>query len=267
MRFVVFLAVAIVIAVSAVQPSAAEPTVPVPDRATGIWSTAECGGDDLTVLVDKKAALMFETRGKQTRVAMVRAEWLVGSVVLTMDDNGGEFVLPPLDGLQRCSVLPVGFSLMFAESVSVLRAFNEIETKCAGKEVAATQCIALVSELIDVSEDGVFSRAELSRAVRAASFFIGYWINVEEMQDPLVPVEKLSLAWLTASVLGPLVATNLIHSYDFDGDGRLSLKELLQDRSPEHGIEGVADGLAVMVPLGIKSDLIKTVNGLLGMLQ
>ena len=264
MKVFMCLAVVIAIAVSVTQPSAAEP---VPDRATGIWSIAGCGGDGLTVLVDNNAALMFETGGEQTNVAMARAEWLVDSVVLTTEGEVGELVLPPLDGLRRCSVLPGGFSLMFAESVAMLRQFDEIETRCTGEEMAAAQCVALAFEFTDVSEDGVFSRAELSRIVRAASFFIGYSINVKETQDSYVPLEKLSVAWFAASVLGPLVASNLIDSYDFDGDGRLSLKELLQDRSPEQGIEGVAAGLAAKVPPEMMSRLTRTVNGLLGALQ
>lgn len=264
MRNVMSLAVAVAIAASVAQSSAAEP---VPDRATGIWSIQECGGDGLTVLVEENVALMFETSGEQTRVAMVRAEWLAGSVVLILEDEAEELVLPPPDGLHRCAALPVGFSLIFAESVAVLREFGELEGRCAGATVSEAQCGALVFELIDVNEDGVFSKAELSRAMRAASFFIGYWINVDETQDPLVPMEKLSVAWFAASVLGPFVATNLIDSYDFDGDGRLSLKELLQDRLPEQGIEGAAAGLAVQMPPEMMSGLMRTVNGLLGALR
>ncbi len=264
MKVVVYLASAIAIAVSAALPAAAEP---VPERATGIWSIAECGGDGLTVLVDENAALVFETQGEETKVALARTDWLADFVVLTMDGEAGELVLPPLDGLHRCAALPLGFSLMFAESVTVLRRSDELKASCAGEQVAAAQCVALVFELIDISEDGVFSRAELSRAVRAASFFIGYVVNVEETKNPFVPMKKLSVAWLAASVLGPFIAANLIDSYDFDGDERLSLKELLQDRSPDQGIEGVAAGLAAKVPPGMMSGMMRTVNGLLGTLR
>ena len=264
MRFVVSLAVALAIAGSAVQPSAAEP---VPERATGIWSMAECGGDGLTLLLNTNAALMLETHREQAWVAVARADWLAGSVVLTMEGEVRELIIPQLDGLQSCAALPVGFSVMFAESITVFRELDELEAGCLSEETSAAGCIALVFELVDLSEDGVFSKAELSRAVRAASFFVSYWANVEDSQNPFVPVEKLSTAWLLASALGPFVATNLIDSYDFDGDGRLSLKELLQDRLPEEGIQGLVAGVAAQVPPNMVSGLMRTVNGVLGALR
>ena len=109
MKVVVYLATAIAIGISAALPAAAEP---VPERATGIWSIAECGGDGPTVLVDENAALVFETQGEETQIALARSDWLAGFVVLTMDGEAGELVLPPLDGLQRCAALPLGFSLV-----------------------------------------------------------------------------------------------------------------------------------------------------------
>lgn len=260
MKLILSLVAAIVIAVSAALPSAAEP---VPERATGIWSAAECGENGLTVLVDANAALTFETREEQVAVAVAQAEWLAGSVVLTVEGEEGELVLPPLDSLHRCDALPVGFSIVFAESVTVFREIDKFKARCASDEASAAQCVALVFELIDVSKDGVFSKAELSRAVRAASFFVGYWVSVEESQDPFVPVETLSVAWFAASVLGPFVAANLIDSYDFDGDGRLSPTELLQDRSPDEGIQG----LAANAPHEIMSGLMRTLSGLLEALR
>ena len=264
MKFVVSLVAAIVIAVAAVQPSAAEP---VPERATGIWSMTECGGDGLTMLVHTNAALLLETLGEQAWVAVARAEWLAGFVVLTMEGGVGELMLPPLDELQRCSALPVEFSVMFAESIAVFRELDALMARCLGEEMVAAECVALVFELVDVSEDGSFSKAELSRAVRAASFFVGYWANIEDSQDSFVPMEKLSMAWFVASALGPLVARNLIDSYDFDEDGRLSLEELLQDRLPEEGIQGLVAGVAAQVPPNMASGLMRTVNSVLEALR
>ena len=138
---------------------------------------------------------------------MARAEWLAGSVVLTMEGDVGELMLPPFDEFQGCAALPAEFSVMFAESITVFRELDAFGARCLSDEMAAAECIPLVFELVDVSEDGAFSKAELSRAVRAASFFVGYWADVEESQDPFVPVEKLSMVWFVASAVGPLVAT------------------------------------------------------------
>lgn len=266
MKLVSYLAAALAIAAAIVSPASAEP---VPDRATGIWSLAECGGDGLTVLLNSNTALMVDAQEEHATVAMARAEWLSGSVMLTMEGKPEELVLPPLplDDFERCDAPPFIFSLLFAESVTMFREVDDIEARCTGEDVDAAPCVALVFGLIDISEDGVFSKAELSRAVRAASFFIGYGLAVEESQSPFVPMEKLSVAWFAASLLGPFVATNLIDSYDFDGDGLLSLKELLQDRTSEEGIHGVAAGLAAEVPPEMMSGLMKAANGLFKMMQ
>ena len=176
---------------------------------------------------------------------------------MKVEGEKDDLVLPPLEGLRRCDAPPVFFSFMFAEAITAFKRIDEVEARCAGGKVVAARCVALVFGLIDVSGDGVFSRAELARALRAASFFVGYELAAKELQNAFVPMEKLSIAWLAASLLGPSAAENLIDSYDFDGDGRLSLKELLQDRSPQEGIQGVAAGLARKVPPKVLSGIMK----------
>ena len=251
------------IALSA-SPSKAEP---VPHRATGIWSDTECGSHGLSVLVNTNAALIIESREQETTVATARAEWLSGAVVVMTHGEAGELVLPPLDSLKRCGALPIAFSLLFAESVTAFKQFDDITTHCTGADVVAARCVELVFDMIDVSDDGMFSKAELGRTIRAASFFIGYIIAVEESQNAFVPLDNLSVAPVVASLLAPLVATNLIDSYDFDGDGFLSLRELLQDRSPEEGLHGVAAGLAMEAPPTVTTDLMKSAKGLLDLLR
>lgn len=263
MNLVTFLAMMSAIVLAAL-PARGDP---IPDRVTGIWSVTACGDDDLTVLLEPNTAMMFEDRGEGFQVAIARAEWLAGSIILTVEGEMGEWILPPLDNLSRCEELPVAFSLLFAEAVTLFRHFDEIEDHCVGDDVSAVRCVSFVFNIIDVSGDGVFSQAELSRAGRAAGFFISYALAVEESQYAFVPMDELSLAWIASSLLGPLFASNLISSYDFDGDGFLSLSELMQDRTPEKGIEGVAASLATKLPPEVMSGLTKSVNGLLQLLR
>ena len=264
MNLVTFLATVSAVVVLAGLPARADP---VPDRATGIWSVAACDDGNLTVLLESNAAMMFESRGEQSRVAMARAESLAGSIILTIEGETDELVLPPLDNLTRCDAPPASFSLLFAEAITLFRHFDEIEGQCSGEDVAAVRCVSFVFNIVDVSGDGVFSQAELSRAVRAAGFFVGYGLAVEKSQYAFVPMEELSVAWLASSLLGPFFASNLIASYDFDGDGFLSLGELMQDRTPEKGIEGVSAGLATKLPPEVMSGLMKSVNGLFQLLR
>lgn len=186
---------------------------------------------------------------------------------MTAEGEPDKLVLPPLGSLKRCDAPPVMFYLIYAEAITVFGQIDKIEERCAGTHIVTERCTALVLDLIDVSEDGVFSKAELSRAVRAASFFIGYRLAVEESRAAFVPMERLSIARFAASLLGPFVAGNLIDSYDFDGDNFLSLKELLQDCSPEEGIEGIAAGLVAQLPPDMMSGIMKTVDGLFGLMR
>ena len=94
----------------------------------------------------------------------------------------------------RCDAPPASFSLLFAEAITLFRHFDEIERQCAGEDVAAVRCVSFVFDIVDVSGDGVFSQAELSRAVRAAGFFVGYGLAVEKSQYAFVPMEELSVA-------------------------------------------------------------------------
>ena len=257
-RFTVIAAV-FALFVSAVPPAAA---APVPERATGIWSVGKCGGEAPTLLMGSNDALIFEPLSNRIDVAMARTEWFEGTILVTLVGESKKTILPPLDDMKRCEAPPIRFSLMFAESAAIFWRLSEIEKRCAGGKGGGSRCAAYAFDLFDVSDDGRFSKAEISRAIRAASFFVGYRLAVNETGKAFVPLEQLSIAWVAASLLGPTVAANLIDSYDFDGDGFLSLEELLQDRLPEAGIEGVAAGLAANLPPKMISGLMKSMSGL-----
>ena len=240
---------------------------PVPDGATGIWSVADCDGDGVAVLVNRRAALTIESDGGKSRVAVAKAEWVGGSLVLTIEGEEAEWVLPPLDRLRRCDALPGSFSVLFAEAVAVFRRLDEIDELCGGEEGITAQCVAVAFDIIDVSGDGIFSRAELSRAIRAASFFVGHRLFFAARRSAFVPMEDLYITQLAASALGPFVAVNLIDSYDYDGDGFLSPKELLQDRKPEEGLQGAIASLAGEAPPALLSALLKSATDMFQLLR
>ena len=225
---------------------------PVPDHATGTFSAGECGGEGMTVLVNSKAALVFETHGTTTEIALTEAEWAAGSVVLKMEEEADELVLPPVDSLKRCASPPAHFFLVFAEAASVFGRLDEFEERCFGEEVDGTQCTEILIELIDVSEDGEISQAEFSRGLRAVNFFVFYDLAVEESGSSFVPLEELVADQLTATLLGPLVAASFIGSYDYDGDGLVSPDELAHDFPAE-----VIQGVLATVP-GMMSALIRS---------
>ena len=128
---------------------------PVPESATGNWSIENCDGGP-RVLVTSNAALLFEDGDENTAVAVARAEWVGGSIVLKIEREAEELILPPTDDLQQCAAPPIFFSMMFAESVALFRRMDEIVAAC-GDGKASMQCVALVFALVDVSDDGTFS--------------------------------------------------------------------------------------------------------------
>ena len=240
---------------------------PVPERAAGIWSPGGCGKDGLTVLVNSNAALMVWSEGVKTMVALAAADWLAESLVLTVEGEEQEWVLPPLDNLERCDVLPGFLPVLFAEAVAIFKRLSEFDALCTGEGDISPGCIAAAFDIIDLTGDGMFSPAELSRAARAAGFFIGHRMFAAKKSVSFVPLEDLLVVQVAASALGPFLATNLIDSYDYDGDGFLSPAELMQDRSPEQGIEGVVASMASEVAPEVLSAVMKSMTGIFGLLR
>ena len=78
MERTVYSIAAIALAVLVMSSAGAEP---VPEDATGNWSIENCDSGP-RVLVTSNAALVFEGGDQKTAVAVARAEWAAGSVVL-----------------------------------------------------------------------------------------------------------------------------------------------------------------------------------------
>ena len=231
-----------------------------PENTTVIWSTAACGKDGLTLLVNARFALMIEGEGLATRLAVVPAERVGGSLILRVKGEAHERVLS-VDSLKPCDALPGAMSLLLADVVSVFSELDDFVTLCRRMESITTRCVAVVSDLIDVTGDGKFSRAELRQAMRAASFFIAYQGIAAGQREAFVSLDKLLVAQLAASAVGPFVVNHLIGSYDSDGDDAVSPEELLQGRPPEQALQGILAGLAAKAPPAVVSLLVGSIPG------
>ncbi len=230
---------------------------PVPERATGVWSTAECGQDGLTLLVNSRLVLMIEREGSETEVAVVPAEWAGEAVMLRVRGEARERVLF-LDDLKQCDGLPGSMSLLFTDVVAVFSELDDMLASCRNMDGITTRCVAAVAGLIDVTGDGTFSRAELRQAMRTASFFIAYGGIAAQQREAFVSLDKLLFAQLAASVLGPFVVSHLSDSYDADGDDAVSPEELLQGRSPGQAVQGILADLVAKAPPAIVSALMRS---------
>ena len=241
---------------------------PVPERATGIWSVGrECAGEAPVAMVNPRTALMFERRNGRPAVAFAKAEWIAGSLVLSLEHGAGEVLLPPLGSLAKCEALPGLMPVAFAEAVAMFRRFGDIDEFCLREGGPGPRCVAVGFELIDITGDGRLSRAEIARAIRAAAFFVGHRLIADRQGTAFVPVEELLPAWLAGSALGPVIAGNLVGSHDYDHDGLLSLGELMQDRTPEEGLEGALAAMAAEIAPEALSAVMRSATGVLGFLR
>ena len=257
MRWSTFLIAGLALLLLSGSSSTAEPP---PEEATGIWSTAGCSQDGLTLLVNSRIALMIEGKGLATRVAVAPVEWVGGSLILKVKGEAHERVLS-VDSLEPCETLPGSMSLLLADVVVVFGKLDDFVTLCRRMDGITTRCVAVVTDLIDVTGDGVFSRAELRQAMRATSFFIAYRGIAARQREGFVSLDKLLISQLAASTIGPFVVTHLIGSYDSDGDDSLSPEELLQGRSPEQAIRAILAELAAKAPPAVVSMLVGSIPG------
>ena len=115
-----------------------------------------------------------------------------------------------------CAAVPLPFSVLHGESARMLL---DIEPALASCAAGSSDCLAGVFAAIDKHPDGELNKAELSRLVRV-------FIHLGAAAQDAPSSEDLA-AWTGASVLlVPLVATGLISSYDYDGNGSLSFDEI-----------------------------------------
>ena len=231
-----------------------------PQKTTGIWSTAACGKDGLTLLVNSRIALMIEGEGLATRVAVVPVEWVGGSLILRVKGEAHERVLS-VDSLKPCDALPGSMSLLLSDVVTVFGELDDFVTLCRRVDSITARCVAVVTDLIDVTGDGMFSRPELRQAMRAASFFIAYQGIADQQRDAFVSLDKLLISQVAASTIGPFVVTHLIDAYDSDGDDSVSPEELLQGRSPEQALQDILTGLAAKAPPAVVSLFVGSIPG------
>lgn len=89
----------------------------------------------------------------------------------------------------------------------------------------------------DVTSDEKLSKAELSRAIRMIALVES---QANEKPSNLTQEEYLHVSSVGFTAIAPFFAQNVIDSFDYNADGKLSIDELLTDYSPEQ-MEGLID--------------------------
>ena len=122
---------------------------------------------------------------------------------------------------RRCDAPPAALAALHGEGIAFLAALEHLEAACGTGTPGA--CAEAIMRQGDVSGDGKLSPAEIARLVRGAAWVIA--VQEEATQDVLAGA-------VGAGALGGILSARLlVESLDYDGDGRLSVAELVQDRA------------------------------------
>lgn len=219
----------------------------VPDAMTGIWATPDCGSPTDTLVIYQsfylwlgkdETALTGLTLPQSQPDGWIRLEESDGypNFFQTLPDgrlresflpDDAELTAVPSDQWQTtdyesCSnALPRSQVLLHGEPVALLQVASRAQTLCqTNREACANQLFAGM----DVSGDGNLSTAEIARLVRVAAYVAAVSEDTPAQNDELAGVLAATLP------LGPLMASAIINSFDYDDNGVVSLAELSQDR-------------------------------------
>ena len=134
----------------------------------------------------------------------------------------------------RCDTVSFPLSMLHGEPAAFLLSLEPAFHTC---RYGHPTCIENAFSAADVHADGALSTAEWSRLIRVALYFALAYNETTE-------ADKLGAAYAVSLLAVPLAAAALVSSYDYDGDGRTSLEELLQamagqEAAPVPDVEGV----------------------------
>ena len=222
-------------------------TQDIPKNLEGVWATPSCtAATDTLVIYNSFYLWIGEQETALTGFALAPSqpeEWVIleesdgypnffkllpdGKLRESFLPDNAEFDSMPNQDWQATDYEPCGNAmprnnaLLHGEPAAVLQAVSDVQTLCeTDRQACANQLFAS----FDVSGDGKLSTAEVARLLRVA----GYVAAVSEA----TPAENNELAGVLAAglPLGPLMASAIINSFDYNDDGGVSLEELSQDR-------------------------------------
>ena len=123
---------------------------------------------------------------------------------------------------QNCEgQLPASNTFLHGEPLAILRVVDSVYDRCSKDRGG---CAATLFAGIDVSGNGKLSTAELARLLRVGTYLAAI------TSDETIKNDELAAAIAASIPLAPVIASALVHSFDYDADGSLSMIEISQDR-------------------------------------
>lgn len=124
------------------------------------------------------------------------------------------------DHFVRCDELPPALALLHGEGLTMLRGLEAAEPPCTTGLMQ--ECAEAFMSYADLNKDGRLNVAEVARVIRGAVWFaqMSAGTTAGELE-----------AGLAASLPGGVAASEfVIRSYDYDGQGSITLQQLMRDR-------------------------------------
>lgn len=238
--------------------SAAAQTLPSDvESMTGIWAEHCSDPDDFfsvigaDAVIDMNPDMVFHTDLARSWLAEEGSE-------ISLHEDGEVMRLQFADGeyleLYSCDALPGQNGVFFSEAVQFKLDTAELGTTC---EVDRQQCLNQFMSMVDMGNTGTINEADLSRLIRIATFF-GMVDEQETSTQDLIGAQVLAMA------LAPTVARAFIRNFDYDGDGALSLDELLVNRGQ---LEQDLAGLTGDTASGLEQSLRQQIDQLIPLLM
>lgn len=229
----------------AAMPAAAQAPHAIPVALRGNWFAGSCEAPEaMLALTARSAARIGKGPSRLDRFTALRdiPGWLLGTsegveaprLLLRARDAGLETAEPeaktldtglpgdvPVITWRRCEPPPLAWMLRHGEGAAVMGAVERMEAGCM-PGATALSCAEAVVAAADVSGDRLLGPAEIARIARGLGWMIAVRAGTAGDDD---------LLSVGGPLLGGLAAARvMVGSLDYDGDGRLSARELAQDR-------------------------------------
>ncbi|TPG49621.1 hypothetical protein EAH89_20875 [Roseomonas nepalensis] len=244
----------------------------VPERLRGAWFAGDCAAPAGMLALSARAAARVPAEGPARLLRFTEARqaagWTVATgrgaeaprLLLRPAGEGLETAEPanklrddrlpgdaPVTAWRRCAATPLAFASQ-GEGVAFLGSVEVLEAACGPGIGSVPDCAAAIVRVGDVSGDNLLGTAELARLFRGAAWLL----SIQSEAGP----ELAGLAGGAGALGGLAAARVVLESLDYDGDNRLSARELAQDRAAlatvgeargrPLALERLSDGIAVL---------------------
>jgi hypothetical protein len=223
----------------------------IPAKMAGVWAEGDCDTAERVRLLNSFGMIDFVPVGGATYMQMLFFQQVkpangAGIIEATLVspstneslDHAFEMLDGRLDGtFARCRQPPLWLTWTFGEMIAAFTALDTINSACGQRD--SPDCLQSILDYADVTRDGLLTVAEVTRVFRALGVLIAY----AAQPQALLPVENLTVATAVAGFAGPFFAKTVIEGMDYDGDGALSVTELLQDRGDAAGVSAALQAL------------------------